>query len=81
MEMVSFFFSSLSVFGTKETIDFFNRLGLETKVERGGRVFPASDNSRDVLNVLIKYIERNNVKTRLNSKVIDIERKKIKYHI
>lgn len=73
-----FLFSSLSVFGTKETIEFFNKLGLETKVERGGRVFPASDDSHDVLNTLIKYIERNNVKIRLNSKVTDIQKEEDK---
>lgn len=73
-----FLFSSLSVFGTKETIDFFNKLGLETKVERGGRVFPASDDSHDVLNTLIKYIQRNNVKIRLNSKVTDVEKEENK---
>lgn len=78
-----FLFSSISVFGTKETIDFFNKLELETKVERGGRVFPVSDDSRDVLNTLVEYIERNGVKVRLNSKVTDIEREedKISYII
>lgn len=78
-----FLFSSISVFGTKETIDFFNKLGLETKVERGGRVFPVSDDSRDVLNTLVEYIEKNSVKVRLNSKVTDIEREedKISYII
>ena len=34
-----FLFSALSVFGVEDTIQFFQNRGLETKVERGGRVF------------------------------------------
>ena len=51
-------FSPLSIFGVKETIDYFNKLGLVTKVEPGQRVFPVSDNSEDVLEVLFKYAKK-----------------------
>ena len=44
-----FLLSPLSVFGVRETIGFFNKRGLATKVERGKRIFPQSDSSRDVL--------------------------------
>ena len=44
-----FLFSSLSIFGVRETIDFFQQMGSETKTERGGRVFPVSDKAQDVL--------------------------------
>lgn len=56
-----FLFSALNMFGVPETIDFFESRGLETKVERGNRVFPKSDKSADVLKVLLEYIKENQV--------------------
>ena len=35
-----FLYSALKNFSTADTINFFETLGLKTKVERGGRVFP-----------------------------------------
>jgi len=59
----------LSVFGVKETIEFFNKKGLATKIERGKRVFPRSDSSRDVLRILLNYLKEGKVEIRTNSKV------------
>lgn len=44
--------SALSSFSSQDCVDFFEGLGLETKVERGNRVFPESDKSGDVVRVL-----------------------------
>jgi len=67
-----FLFSPLSKFGVQDTINFFNKQGLPTKIERGKRVFPQSDKSIDVLNVLIRYLKKNKVeiKTQANVKKI-----------
>lgn len=67
-----FLYSSLSRFSNYDIIDTFNRLGLETVVERGNRVFPASNKSIDVVNVLVKELERRNVEIRYNSCVCKI---------
>lgn len=67
-----FLYSSLSRFSNYDIIDTFNRLGLETVVERGNRVFPASNKSIDVVNVLVKELERRNVEMRYNSCVCKI---------
>lgn len=56
-----FLFHAFSVFGPKETIDFFEKLGVKTKVEGGNRVFPATDRAVDVLNVLKKCLSSNKV--------------------
>lgn len=48
-------------FSSYETVTFFNELGLETKVERGNRVFPTSDKAKDVVEVLMKYIYKHKV--------------------
>ena len=36
-----FLYSAINNFDCQDTIDFFNDLGLETKTERGNRVFPS----------------------------------------
>ncbi len=48
-------------FSSYDTVAFFNELGLETKIERGNRVFPASDKAKDVVEVLLKYIYKHTV--------------------
>jgi predicted Rossmann fold flavoprotein len=65
-----FLFSSLTAFGPKDVIDFFEERGLKTKIERGGRVFPVSNKSLDVLNVLLDCLRKNKVKILLDKKVI-----------
>src|SRR3989339_1185870 len=47
-----FLFSPLFAFDNYQVINFFNDLGLKTKVERGQRVFPISDDANNVLDVL-----------------------------
>ncbi|MFA4880422.1 MAG: NAD(P)/FAD-dependent oxidoreductase [Candidatus Doudnabacteria bacterium] len=68
-----FLFSSLFVFGPEEVIDFFEKNGLKTKIERGGRIFPASNKSQDVLNVLSRCLNKNKVKLLLNQKVVGFD--------
>lgn len=62
----------LSVFGVKETIDFFEKKGLKTKIERGKRIFPQSDSAHDVLKILIDYLKKGKVKIMANSEVKEI---------
>lgn len=57
-----FLFSSFSRFGVTDVVDFFESRGVKTKVERGGRVFPVSDKSIDVLKALINYMNEHKVK-------------------
>ena len=51
-----FLFSALKNFTTADTINFFESLGLKTKLERGGRIFPQSDNAAEVIEVLTKKL-------------------------
>lgn len=55
--------SGLSTFGVEQTIQFFENLGVKTKVERGQRVFPKSDQAEDILNALIKSLKGVIIKT------------------
>ncbi|PKM57740.1 MAG: aminoacetone oxidase family FAD-binding enzyme [Firmicutes bacterium HGW-Firmicutes-3] len=64
-----FLYSSFYTFDSESTVRFFNEIGLETKVERGNRVFPESDKSSDVIKALEKAMKDLNVHVRLRSKV------------
>lgn len=68
-----FLYSAFSKFSNRDIVKFFNDLGLKTKVERGGRVFPVSDNAKDVVNVLKKYLQMKNVIVWYNKKVVGVE--------
>lgn len=65
----SFMYSSFYTFSNVDLIKFFNDNGLETKVERGQRVFPVSDKSIDVLNTLKKCMKQCGVKIVNNESV------------
>ena len=67
-----FLYSALGEFGTEETIGFFEKRGLATKVERGNRIFPVSDRAGDVRNILLDEIRRNKVSVLKNAKVLDL---------
>lgn len=64
-----FVYASIYGFTPQETVDFFNGLGLKTKVERGNRVFPESDKSSDVIKTLSSAILSAKVTVRLNETV------------
>lgn len=68
-----FLYSSVYGFTPDDTIAFFNGLGLETKVERGNRVFPVSDKSSDVIRALADRISELGVDVRLNTCVTRID--------
>lgn len=70
-----FFLRPLSVFGPKETVEFFEKRGLKTKVERGKRIFPQSDSSGDVRDILVDYLKKGKVEIILNSEVKEIIKK------
>ncbi len=67
-----FMYSAFNNFTNEDTIYFFNELGLKSKTERGGRVFPASDKSSDVIKALEKKLKSLGVKVMLNTAVTDI---------
>ncbi len=64
-----FVYASIYGFTPQETVDFFNGLGLKTKVERGNRVFPESDKSSDVIKTLSSAILSAKVTVKLNETV------------
>lgn len=70
----SFMYSSIYSFSPFTTYYYFKELGLPLKVERGNRVFPASDKSSDVIRAYEKKLKALGVKINLNYEVTSIEK-------
>ncbi|MDX9782249.1 MAG: aminoacetone oxidase family FAD-binding enzyme [Bacteroidales bacterium] len=67
----NFFKTAFKSFSNKSLIDFFNKSGLETSVERGDRVYPLSGKSQDVVFALLNRISELGVQLEINSKLCD----------
>ncbi|MFR6034699.1 MAG: NAD(P)/FAD-dependent oxidoreductase [Bacilli bacterium] len=65
---------SLLRFGARAAIEFFEKLGVKSKVESGGRVFPASDKAEDVAEALTAAALRNGAVFELGSRVKSISK-------
>lgn len=52
-----FLFSSLGAFPPARTMELFESLGVELKVERGRRVFPVSDKAEEIRQALLRYAD------------------------
>lgn len=67
-----FLYSSFYGCTNQEVIQFFEELGVRTKIERGERVFPVSDHSSDVIRAMEKEMERLKVQVRLKEEAVRI---------
>ncbi len=67
-----FLYSAFQNFTNKDVIEILKKEGLETKVERGNRVFPVTDNAGDVVQALYKILVRLKVKIINNAEVTDL---------
>ena len=60
---------AFSSFFSDDIIGLLEKNGLETVIERGGRVFPASNKSADVVDSLLKWVLKNGVELRVRHRV------------
>lgn len=67
-----FLYSAFYTLTNEDTIKFFEKLGLSTKVERGLRVFPTSDKSSDVIRALKNEMESLGIEIVYNTEVREI---------
>ena len=56
-----FLYGAFSRWSPRDTMAFFEELGVPLKTERGQRVFPVSDKASDIVNALVKRLEKLNV--------------------
>lgn len=66
-----FLYSAYAGFNSQDCMDFFERLGVPLKTERGNRVFPVSDKAEDIVRALEQGCEDYGV-NRIFSKVTEI---------
>ena len=68
-----FLYSAFHRFFRDDLLAFLRRYGVETKTERGGRVFPASDDARDVVKAFERYMADHGVQVRTDTRVTGIQ--------
>src|SRR3989344_5383755 len=56
-----YLFSAFSQFNVKDALNFFNKRGMATKEEKEGRIFPVSNSSQSVWDVLHNYMKDGKV--------------------
>jgi len=76
-----FLYSALYGFTNADLLSYLQAHGLETKVERGERVFPASDKSSDVTKALEVGLKENGVTVRLRTKVESLKKREEHFEI
>lgn len=68
-----FLYSTLNQFSNTDTIIFFEKeLGVKTKVEDNGRVFPATDRSSTLIEALNKYLINIGVEILYDTEVVEL---------
>lgn len=67
-----FLHSALAALSVQETIALFESEGVATKVEETGKVFPVSNKASDVLDALLRRLERSGATLALNEPVTDL---------
>jgi len=67
-----FLHSALAAFGPEAVLDFFHAEGVLTKVEDTGKVFPVSDRAVDVLDALLRRLQRSGATLSLNEPVLHL---------
>jgi hypothetical protein len=60
----NFLYPAFNHFFRNELLEFLHKYGIETKTERGGRIFPLSDNAEDVVKAFKRYLSDNNVQSK-----------------
>ncbi len=66
-----FLHSALAAFSVEDTIAFFEAEGVATKVEETGKIFPVSNKARDVLDALVRRLERSGARLALEEPLRD----------
>lgn len=69
-----FMYSALNNYSATDLIKFFNDNGIKTKVERGNRVFPQSDNAMEIIEMFKKLIKELNIKFKNETIVKNVEK-------
>lgn len=72
---------AIYAFTPDDLVSMLNSAGLPTKIERGGRIFPQSDKSSDVISCLSKMLNSENAEVLLNTNVLRVEKKGVDFSV
>ena len=75
-----FLYSVFHSFSNEDLLRFFHERGMETKVERGNRVFPVSDQADEVVQVLLNFATESGAKLIREQQVEKIEIREGRVH-
>ena len=64
-----FLYGAFHRFFCEDLLDFLKDYGVETKVERGGRIFPVSDNAGDIVAAFLRRLRDYGVEVQYSTKV------------
>ncbi|MCI8353292.1 MAG: NAD(P)/FAD-dependent oxidoreductase [Clostridia bacterium] len=67
-----FLYSAFNNFTNQDIIDILKKQKVQVRNERGNRIFPVSDKSKDVLEALLKELEALKVRIKTNAEVTEI---------
>ena len=69
-----FLHSALAAFGPKDVLAFFHAEGVMTKVEDTGKIFPVSNRAVDVLDAILRRLDRSRAKLALAEPALAVEK-------
>src|SRR5262245_6920153 len=69
-----FLHSALAALSVQATLDFFAAEGVPTKIEETGKIFPVSNKALDVLNALLRRLQRSGATLALGEPLRGVER-------
>lgn len=73
-----FLYSVFSRFGTSETLEMFENIGIETYTQENGRIFPVSDSSKEVQEKMLQAIKQCKI---IKEKALRIEKNGISFKV
>jgi len=74
-----FLYQAFSEFFSDDLISFFNRLGVKTELERGGRYFPSGNRAEDIVDALVRWVKKGKVRIVTGSRIncLTVEKKRV----
>lgn len=76
-----FMYSAIYTYDNFMVMDFFEQNQTPLKTERGGRVFPVSDHSSDIIRALVRELERSGVTIRLHTKIASVAKENDTFYV
>ena len=76
-----FVYTPLASFSVEDTLGFFEKLGIQHKVEEGGKVYPQSEQASSILDVLLYELEQSGIELICDAFVTKLSKKGSKFLI